>query len=65
MLPWSSPKGNPQILLSPKVGHQLIPKLAVGSLSCLTPVCMAVFEIQLEKHGKKVSRSILPWRRCN
>lgn len=38
----------PQMILSPKVQCKLIPKLGVGSVPCLSPVCMVVFEKQPE-----------------
>lgn len=42
------PQGNPQMILSLKVQCKLIPKLGLGSASCLSPVCMVVFEKQPE-----------------
>lgn len=38
----------PQMILSPKLQCKLIPKLGLGSVSCLSPVCMVVFEKQPE-----------------
>lgn len=42
------PHGNLQMILSPKVQCKLIPKLGLGSVPCLSPVCMVVFEKQPE-----------------